>query len=34
VHTRREAMAAKGVFALAERYGLEVVAFDEMEAQG
>jgi hypothetical protein len=24
----------KGVFALAERYGLEVVAFDEMEAQG
>jgi uncharacterized protein (DUF362 family) len=32
--TTREAMAAKGVFALAKRYGLEVVAFDEMGAQG
>jgi uncharacterized protein (DUF362 family) len=32
--TTREAMVAKGVFALAERYGLEVVVFDEMGAQG
>jgi uncharacterized protein (DUF362 family) len=32
--TTREAMAAKGVFALAERYGLGVVSFDEMGARG
>ena len=30
----RQAMQAKGVFQLAERYGLRVIAFDEMDVQG